>query len=136
MRPTPLYAYTQKFEEVFPFYLAIGMTYEQFWEQDCELVKFYRKAALIQRDLRNQDAWLQGMYFYEALVDVSPAFRSMGAKKPQPYRKEPYDLTAAQREKRLKRKREENDKKALAWMQAFATQFNQKFKEKGGGKNG
>lgn len=59
-RPASLFAYTEEFERSFPYYLAIGMTYEQYWEQDSTLVRAYRKAAKIQRDLRNQDAWLQG----------------------------------------------------------------------------
>ena len=36
------------------------MTYEQFWEMDCELVKYYRKAAKIKQDLDNQNAWPEG----------------------------------------------------------------------------
>lgn len=135
MRPAPLYAYTQKFEEVFPYYLSIGMTYEQFWEQDCELVKFYRKAAKINRDLRNQDMWLQGLYFYEALCKASPAFRSLGASKPEPYRSEPLDLYASDKE-RKKAKEQASDNKAKAMMEAFAIEHNRKFKEKGGGVNG
>lgn len=55
-RPAPRFAYTEKFYQVFPYYLAIGMTYEQFWEMDCNLVKYYRKAARIRQDLKNQDA--------------------------------------------------------------------------------
>ena len=61
MRPAPRFAYTQKFYDVFPYYLAIGMTPEQYWEGDCELVRYYRKAAQIRQDLKYQDAGLQGM---------------------------------------------------------------------------
>ena len=111
------------------------MSYEQFWEQDCELVKFYRKAAKINRDLRNQDLWLQGMYFYEALCKASPAFRSFGASKPEPYSPEPYDLYTSDK-KRKKAREEVNDNKARAMMEAFAIEHNRKFKEKGGGVNG
>ena len=74
------------------------MTYEQFWEQDCELVKYYRKAAQIRQDLRNQDAWLQGAYFYEALIDAAPVLRAFAKKgtKPTPYREGPYELFSRQ----------------------------------------
>ena len=67
------------------------MTYEQFWEQDCELVKYYRKAAQIKQGLRNQDAWLQGAYFYEALIDAAPVLRAFAKKgtKPALYRESP-----------------------------------------------
>ena len=43
------------------------MTYDQFWNQDVELVKAYREADKIKRDLKNQDMWMQGAYYYEAL---------------------------------------------------------------------
>ena len=74
------------------------MTYDQFWNEDCELVKFYRKAAQIRQDLKNQDAWLQGAYFYEALVDAAPILRAFAKKgtKPIPYREEPFDLFSKQ----------------------------------------
>ena len=96
------------------------MTYEQFWEQDCELVKYYRKAAQIRQDLRNQDAWLQGAYFYEALIDAAPVLRAFAKKgtKPTPYRESPHD------------------DQAKAYMEAFMVSVNKKFQEKGGGVSG
>jgi hypothetical protein len=51
------------------------MTYEQFWNQDCDLVKYYRKAAQIKQDLKNQNAWLQGLYYLRKLwLMVAPIF--------------------------------------------------------------
>ena len=95
------------------------MTYEQFWEQDCELVKYYRKAAQIRQDLRNQDAWLQGAYFYEA-----------------PYRESPYELFSRQDKKQQKQLQEKHDDQAKAYMEAFMVSVNKKFQEKGGGVSG
>lgn len=131
-RPAPLYAYTNKFYEVFPYYLAIGMTYEQFWEQDCELVKYYRKAAEIRQNLKNQDAWLQGAYFYEALADVAPIFRSLAKKgtRATPYRSEPYEFRGKEKRK------EKADERAKAYMTAFAATINKRFQQKGGETDG
>lgn len=114
------------------------MTYEQFWEQDCELVKYYRKAAQIRQDLQNQNAWLQGAYFYEALVDASPMFRDFVKKgtKPAPYRDSPYGVFERKNEPRKKSVQEQQDEKAKAFMQAFALANNKKFQEKGGGVDG
>ena len=136
-RSAPLFAYTEKFYELFPYYLSIGMTYEQYWEQDCELVKYYRKAALIKRDLKNQDAWLQGAYFYEALIDAAPVLHAFAKKgtKPTPYREAPYDLFNRQTKDRKRKMQESQDEKAKAFMEAFAIATNQKFREKGGGVN-
>ena len=114
------------------------MTYDQFWNEDCELVKFYHKAAQIKRDLKNQDAWIQGAYFYEALVDAAPVLRAFAKKgtKPTPYPDEPFNLFYKQDKKRQREVQEKNDNKAKAFMEAFAIANNKKFQEKGGGVNG
>ena len=114
------------------------MSYEQYWEQDCELVKYYRKAAQIKQELRNQDAWLQGAYFYEALVDAAPILRAFAKKgtKPTPYREVPYELFSRQDKGQQEKMQEKHDEKAKAFMQAFALANNKKFQEKGGGVDG
>lgn len=114
------------------------MTYEQFWNQDCDLVKYYRKAAQIKQDLKNQDAWLQGLYIYEALVDVAPVLHAFAKKgtKPTPYRQEPFDLNMRKDEKVREKKENQSDNKAKTFMEAFAIANNRKFQEKGGGVNG
>ena len=137
-RPAALFAYTEKFYEVFPYYIAIGMSYEQFWEQDCDLVKYYRKAAQIRQDLKNQEAWLQGAYIYEALIDASPVLRSFVKKgtKPIPYRDSPYELFGQKNTAKRKEVQEKHDEKAKAFMEAFMISVNKKFREKGGGVSG
>lgn len=137
-RPAPRFAYTEKFYQVFPYYLAIGMTYEQFWEMDCDLVKYYRKAARIRQDLKNQDAWLQGMYVYQAVGNLAPILRAFAKKgaKPQPYPEQPFELNVRQDKKVENTKEKKQDDKAKAYMQMFAMSFNKKFQGKGGGVNG
>ena len=100
--------------------MSIGMTYDEFWNQDVELVKVYRKANDLRDKRRNQELWLQGMYIYEALCDASPLFRfsmKKGIVKPEPYTKEPYPMTAEEvheRELREARKKEERLKAEFA----------------------
>lgn len=94
------------FDEHFPYYLSIGMTYEQFWQGDAELVVYYRKAQRIRNKRENQKLWMQGMYIYEAILDVSPilhAFAKPGTH-PQPYRDMPYPIDAEEvREQEIER---------------------------------
>lgn len=56
---------------------------------------------------RNQELWLQGAYFYEALTDVAPVLHAFAKKgtKATPYVSEPFALT--DKEVRERRKREE-----------------------------
>ena len=109
--------------------MSIGMTYDEFWNQDVSLVKMYREAAELRDKRRNQEMWLQGMYFYEALCDASPLFRFSMKKdvvKPEPYAKEPYPITASEvreREEREARKKEERLKAEFA---LFAEQMRNK----------
>lgn len=120
------------------------MTYDQFWNQDVELVKAYREADKIKRDLKNQDMWMQGAYYYEALLDAAPVLRFSFSKKPPkpiPYREQPFELhtgqrKAAEREEKQLTQQEKSDKKAKAMMEMFMVSINKKFEKKGGEGNG
>lgn len=108
--PPPSISYTEQFYEQFPFYLSIGMTYDQYWNDDCCLVKYYRQAYKIGRDRKNQELWLQGMYIYEALCNVSPvlhAFAKPGTK-PLPYSDKPYPISKEEVEMVKKMREKEN----------------------------
>lgn len=125
----PRLAYTTQFYEAFPYYLAIGMTHEQYWEQDCELVKYYRKAAKIRLALDNQQAWLNGLYVYEAVGDLIPLLQ-FGAKKPKsrPYPSKPFEFDA----KKVQKSQEEKKmSKGKAFMEAFMVANNKRFEQKG-----
>ena len=132
--PAPRFAY-ETFYQLFPFYLAIGMSADDYWNGDADLVKYYRQAAKIKQDLANQQAWLHGMYIYEAVGDLAPIFRTSARKgtRPRPYPKEPYNFdTAGLTGKAERKKREEqSDKKAKAIMEMFMLANNAKFEKKG-----
>lgn len=117
------------------------MTFDQFWNQDVELVKAYREADKIKRDLRNQDMWIQGAYIYEALLDAAPVLRfSFGKEPPEPipYRDEPLPLfeSKAEKKKREERNKEKQMEKIANSMNAWMRSANKKFDGKGGDSNG
>ena len=121
--------YTDKFYDVFPFYLSIGMTPDQYWDGDPTLAKYYRKAHELQRKRRNEDLWLQGMYIYEALCDVSPilqAFAKRGTK-PHPYTDRPYSITSEDREEERKLIEQRDREKAKQYMLGKMAKINKKF---------
>lgn len=136
--PAPSFAYRKAFEEVFPFYLSIGMTYEQFWEQDVNLVKAYRKAWEMKQDQKNHELWLQGLYIYEAVCAASPIFNAFAKKgtKPHPYRDKPYDLRQEDRKKKRQSTEKKADQKARSIMEMWMVNINKKFEKKDGGENG
>lgn len=55
---------------MFPEYLAMGMTYRQFWLEDCRLVIAYREAYKLKQEEANRSAWLNGLYLAKALGSV------------------------------------------------------------------
>ena len=128
----PSFTYTEQFYELFPYYLAIGMTPEQYWDGDCTLTKYYLKAEEIRNEKRNQELWLQGMYIYEAFCDVSPILHAFAKKgtKPTPYPAKPYPLTAKQSKKDEEEKQRKLTEKGKRFMEAMAASINKKFEGK------
>lgn len=125
----PHVTYTERFYEAFPYYLAMGMTPEQFWDGDPDLARYYRKAEEIRNEKRNQELWLQGLYIYEALCDASPIFHSFAKKgtKPRPYAERPYSLTDKERKKEQKAKEQSMRDKGKRYMEAIMLQTNKRF---------
>lgn len=106
------------------------MTADQYWNGDCQLVKAYREARKIQQKRKNEELWLQGMYIYEALCDVSPILRAFSkAKKPAPYPEQPYELKEP--EKNTDKK---NENPGLTAFETMVANWNASFKKKRGAK--
>ena len=108
------------FEAACPKYLAIGMAYEQYWDGDVCAHKAFREAQKIRLSEANQLAWLQGVYVYEALLDITPYLKAFSKGKPKPYSKEPYDLFKEQREAREEREAKKRYERIKAGVAAFA----------------
>lgn len=100
---TELFSYSKIFEENCPYFMSIGMSYSQFWYEDCWIANMYLKSYSIKKEQLNEQFWLQGMYIYEALCDVSPVLHAFCKKgtKPTPYPKEPYPLFKNKKDKKL-----------------------------------
>ena len=128
----PLKTYTEKFDELFPYYLSIGMTEEQYWDKDSLLVKAYRKADELRMNRANRDMWIQGAYVYDALLRVSPILHAYAKKgtKPEPYISEPFALTDEQEERKQEAKAKKAFDKGKAMMEGFMMHHNKKFEGK------
>lgn len=126
------FPYTEIFNKKFPYYLSIGMTAEQYWEQDCMFVKYYREAEEIRKERMNQEAWLQGMYFYDALARISPILHAFAKKgtKAQPYVEEAYPINKKMVvEKNINQERIKSQK-GIRYLQAYMVENNKKFDER------
>ena len=105
------------------------MTAEQYWEGDPTLTRYYRKADEIRKERRNEELWLQGMYIYEALCDVSPVLHAFAKKgtKPQPYSERPYAITKEQHERIEEEKERKIAEKGKKFMEALMAYTNKRF---------
>lgn len=103
---------------VLPYYLAIGMPYELFWNGDPNLVKTYREAHELRNQQKNQEMWIQGIYFLRGVQTVAEAIASSfgGSKgsKINQYPNEPLPFTEAEQ----KAFTERNKRKTLEWVQS------------------
>ena len=101
-----------------PFYLSIGMTADEYWYAPPILAKCYREAHKLKQRQRNEYAWLQGLYVYDAVgAVVGSALSGRGGKKME-YLNEAIDIgLETEQEKKAKIQRERD--KLIANLDAF-----------------
>ena len=64
---SPHFTYTERFYELFPYYLSIGMTPEQYWYGNPRLILNYEKKYQDEMLKKRQEAWLIGAYVKSAV---------------------------------------------------------------------
>lgn len=116
--PASLFSYTEIFEAQCPFYMSIGMTYDEFWEDSADRVIAYRKAYILRQKRNNANAWAHGRYIYDALSAVVPALRGLSKEPVSPYLEEPYPITKEDMEDYELRQMEKQANEFRAYAQA------------------
>lgn len=100
------------------------MSTDEFWNAAPRLAVAYKEAHKLKMRQRNEYAWLQGLYIYNAVgAAVAGAVGSKG-KKPE-YIKEPVDLgleTEAEKQEKAQREREKIIANLTAWKKAWDKQ--------------
>lgn len=103
-------SYTEQFYKAFPFYLHIGMTPTQFWEDDVNLTKSYYQKHLLDIEQLNQEMWWQGAYIYHGVSVALSNFAKKKGQKPQKYLEKPIRITPETEEEKLVRIERERQK--------------------------
>lgn len=100
-------------------YMLYGMTPDEFWHGKPILAKWYREKHKLQIEQKNQEMWLQGLYFYDALaVVMSNSF----SKRKEKYIEKPLDLfppTEEEKQAKAERIKQAFVEKLNAWKDAF-----------------
>lgn len=127
---------TKIFEDNCPFFIAIGMSYQQYWEEDPTIAKYYLKAYKIQEERTEWMLWKLGVYGYEALCDVSPVLHAFAKKgtKPLPFADKPLfidnSVMETAKEKQEKEEKEAKNERLKAevafdvWARMMSKKFN------------
>lgn len=119
------------FEKLCPYYMSIGMTYEQFWDGEAELPKYFREAHELKLREQNRMMYYQGAYVYTAIIAVSPILRAFSkAKEPAPYPDDVFPISQKEAEEIKERREREQFEKNLNWLKSVSQRLNNQIKEK------
>lgn len=119
--------YTEIFDEVCPYYMSIGVTYEEFWYGDFAICKYARKAEKLRRKKANQEMWWNALYMFRTMLDVAPAFRDFGDGKKTKISfstEQPFPMDSKESEEIEKAKQERQHEEFLAKMMSYAQNHN------------
>jgi hypothetical protein len=103
--------------------MSIGMTYDEFWNQDVTMVRAFRKADELKRRRQNEILWMQGVYIREALLSTVGNMFSGKGSTPIEYPKEPYPITEEQVEEKKERERKSMEERMKADLLAIAARM-------------
>ena len=79
---------TDWLEKLCDYYMAMGVSFDEFWYGDYCRLKFYERAYFNRLKKRDYDMWLEGAYVYQA-VSVALA-KSFGGDRQAEYPKQPF----------------------------------------------
>ena len=114
-------SYGDIFDELFPHYLLMGMTPEQYWDGESGLKKAYRKMFQMKTEMEQRNAdrnnWYMGQYLIAVLQSVPLLVGGLNVKRttqlPE-YPKEPFFEKALADKRKEVREKKEKDQMALA----------------------
>lgn len=96
--------------------MALGMTYEQYWYGDPLMARAFYKADKLRQQRINDEAWLYGSYFLQALkATVMNLFIKKG-EEPSRYPQRPVAVTSEETEEEKKIREEQEVVYAEAYM--------------------
>ena len=124
--------FTEQFEYACPYYMAMGMTYDEFWNDKPIKAKFYREMEKVKQEKMNEQLWLQGVYMTKA-IEATVGNMLRGKKgTPIKYPNEPFPITAQESEKKREEQALREQQEISAKFMNMAHSINNTLKKKGG----
>lgn len=134
--PTP---YGDIFDELLPQYMAMGMTYDQYWDGEVGMktafLKAYRTRMENEQRVTDRNYWYLGQYIMAALQSTPFAIPGVNMKKGSSlpdYPDKPFMQKQEELKKEEVRKQYEEDQSmlAMAMFQAFTSKFNKNIEKR------
>ena len=121
------------FDELFPDYLMMGMTPEDYWDGESSLKPAYRKAYQLkienEQRIADRDNWYMGQYILAALQSFPLLVAGLNVKKGAQlpdYPDKPFlQKMEEEKQEEVRRKQQEDQSRlAMAMFQAMVSKFN------------
>ncbi len=132
-------SYGDIFDELFPHYLLMGMTPEQYWDGESWLKPAYRKAYQLRMEneqrLADRNNWYMGQYIMAA-IQATPLIvpginMKKGASLPDYPSKPFFEKYEEQKKEEVRKQKEEDQSKlAMAMFQAMTAKFNRNIQKR------
>lgn len=132
-------SYGDIFDELFPHYLVMGMTPEQYWDGENSLKPAFRKAYKIRMEneqrLADRNNWYMGQYLISVLQAVPLLVGGLNVKpstRLPKYPEKPFFEQEDDRKKEItkKQREEEQAKLAMAMFQQAIARFNRNIEKR------
>lgn len=120
--------FSEIFDEQFPFYLSIGMSSAEYWEGDPSLPRYFRKAFKMRQERENEQAWLHGLYVYDATISALTHL-SKDKKDHKSYALKPYSFDPEEQAEEQEAQVEEAQAQAEVWMKSWAAATQKQFEK-------
>lgn len=136
---TSLTPYGDIFDQLLPSYIAMGMTYDEYWDGEVGMKTAYREGygKRIEQEQRIADRnnWMMGQYIISVLNSVPLLVAGLNVKRGThlpSYAEQPiYEkIDMDRKEEDKKRREEEQSKLAMAMFQAAIERFNRNIQKR------
>lgn len=117
--PSEKITFAQELNAWCKYYMAMGVSWDEFWHGDYCRLKFYEENYYRQKELKNQELWLGGFYNYMAVSSALAQMFSPDSKAKYP--ETPINFEAE--EKSPEEKRNEAIKRMQAQLVALQQQW-------------
>lgn len=106
--------------------MSIGMTATEYWDGESDWPKYFREAYKMRQESLNHEAWMHGLYVYDAMVSAMTLLNPKQSSH-RSYTPKPYSFSG---EKREEVKKTEAKAQAEVWLKSWVSATQKMFDKK------